>query len=138
MRHEFRMSVGTDAGAVEKLNAVLAEFARTYALPDAVRRSLNIALDELLANELSHGMAGREEGFVSVEMELDGKCVNVRITDDGSPFDPFQQEAPDTTLSIEDRSIGGLGIHLVRELMDDVSYERKNGHNVVTLVKRLA
>ena len=52
MRHEFRMSVGTDAGAVEKLNAVLAEFARTYALPDAVRRSLNIAIDELLANEL--------------------------------------------------------------------------------------
>ena len=83
-------------------------------------------------------MAVLEEGFVSVEMELDGKCVNVRITDDGPQFDPFQQAAPDTTLSIEDRSIGGLGIHLVRELMDDVSYERRNGNNVVTLVKRLA
>lgn len=137
MRHEFRMSVGADADGVEKVNAVFAEFAKTYALPEAVRRSLNIALDELLANELSHGMAGRDAGSVTVEVELDQERLSATITDDGPPFDPFRQAVPDTTLSIDERPIGGLGIHLVRELMDDVSYERRNGQNVVVLVKRL-
>lgn len=137
MRHEFRMSVGADADGVEKVNAVFAEFAKTYALPEAVRRSLNIALDELLANELSHGMAGRDAGSVTVEVELDRERLTATIADDGPPFDPFRQAAPDTTLSVDERPIGGLGIHLVRELMDDVSYERRDGQNVVVLVKRL-
>ena len=139
MRHEFRMSVGSDAGGVEKVNAVFAEFARTYALPEAVRRSVNIALDELLANELSHGMAGRDGGSVAVEVELDldQERLAVTITDDGPAFDPFDQDAPDTTLSVDDRPIGGLGLHLVRNLMDEVSYERRDGHNVVVLIKQL-
>ena len=137
MQHEFRMSVGADADGVEKVNAVFAEFAKTYALPEAVRRSLNIALDELLANELSHGMAGRDAGAVTVEVELDQERLTATITDDGPPFDPFKEAAPDTTLSVDERPNGGLGIHLVRELMDEVSYKRRDGHNVVVLVKRL-
>ncbi len=137
MRQEFRMSVGAHAGEVEKVNAVFARFAETYALPGAVRRSVNVALDELLANELSHGMAGRDAGSVTVEVELDQERVTVTITDDGPPFDPFRQAAPDTTLSVDERPIGGLGIYLVRELMDNVSYQRRDGQNVVVLVKQL-
>ena len=137
MRQEFRMSVGAHAGEVEKVNAVFGRFAETYALPEAVRRSVNVALDELLANELSHGMAGRDAGSVTVEVELDQERVTVTITDDGPPFDPFRQAAPDTTLPVDERPIGGLGIHLVRELMDEVSYQRRDEHNVVVLVKQL-
>ncbi len=137
MRKEFRMSVGAHPGDVEKVNKVFARFAETYELPDAVRRSVNVALDELLANELSHGIDGREAGSVTVEVKLDQECVTVTITDDGQQFDPFREAAPDTTLSVEERPIGGLGIHLVRQLMDDVSYERRDGRNVVVLVKHL-
>lgn len=137
MRQQFRMSVGAHAGEVEKVNAVFARFAETNALPGAVRRSVNVALDELLANELSHGMAGRDGGSVTVEVELDQERVTITITDDGPEFDPFRQAAPDTTLPIEERPIGGLGIHLVRELMDEVSYQRRDGQNVVVLVKQL-
>ena len=137
MRHGFRISVGADPGGVGKVNAAFAGFVETHALPEAVRSSLNVALDELLANELSHGMAGRAAGSVTVEVEFDQERVTVTITDDGPEFDPFRQAAPDTTLSVDERPIGGLGIHLVRELMDDVSYERRDGHNVVVLVKHL-
>ncbi len=137
MLKEFRMAVGAHPGDVEKVNAVFGRFAETYALPGSVRRSVNVALDELLANELSHGMAGRDTGSVTVEVELDQDRVKVTITDNGPQFDPFSQAAPDTTLSIDERAIGGLGIHLVRQLMDDVSYERRDGRNVVVLVKRL-
>lgn len=137
MRQEFRMSVGAHPGQVKKVNGVFARFAETYALPDAVRRSVNVALDELIANELSHGMAEGDAGSVTVEVELDQERVTVTITDDGPPFDPFRQAAPDTTLSVDERPIGGLGIHLVRELMDEVSYQRRDGQNVVVLVKQL-
>ena len=137
MRQEFRMSVGAQPGEVEKVNAVFARFAETNGLPGGVRRSLNVALDELLANELSHGMKGRDAGCVTVEVELDQERVTITITDDGTPFDPFGQAAPDTTLSVDERPIGGLGIHLVRELMDEVSYQRRDGQNVVVLVKHL-
>jgi anti-sigma regulatory factor (Ser/Thr protein kinase) len=137
MRQQFRMSVGAEPGEVEKVNKVFARFAETNGLPGGVRRSVNVALDELLANDLSHGMSERENGSVTVEVALDRKRVIITITDDGPPFDPFKQATPDTTLSIEERSIGGLGIHLVRELMDDFTYERRDGHNIVVLVKQL-
>jgi anti-sigma regulatory factor (Ser/Thr protein kinase) len=74
---------------------------------------------------------------VTVEVELDKERVTVIVTDDGTPFDPFARDAPDTTLPVEERPIGGLGIHLVGQLMDEVSYQRRDGHNVVVLVKQL-
>ncbi len=137
MRHGFRMSIGAHPGGVGDVNAAFAAFADTHALPADVRRSINVALDELLANALSHGGAGRDPCSVTVEVKLDEERVTVILTDDGPPFDPFARVAPDTTLSVEERPVGGLGIHLVRELMDHVSYERREGHNVVVLVKQL-
>lgn len=136
MRHGFRISVGAHASGVGEVNAAFAGFAEAHALPAAVRRSVNVALDELLANVLSHGR-GRDPCSVIVEVELDQERVTVILTDDGPPFDPFGRGAPDTTLSVEERPIGGLGIHLVGQLMDQVNYQRREGHNVVVLVKEL-
>lgn len=132
------MSVSADAGGVGKVNAAFAGFADAHALPVAVRRSVNVALDELLSNELSYGIAGRDACSVTVEVELDQERLTVTVTDDGPPFDPFSQAEPDTTLSVDERPIGGLGIHLVRKLMDEVRYQRRDGHNVVVLVKLLS
>lgn len=137
MRHRFRMSVDAHPGGVGEASAAFARFAETHALPEAARRSLNIALDELLANALSHGATGRDVCPVTVEVELDEELIKVILTDDGPQFDPFAQDAPDTSLSVEERPIGGLGIHLVRQLMDQVSYQRRGNHNVVVLVKLL-
>ena len=137
MRHGFRISVGARAAGVGEVNAAFAEFAEAHALPPEVRRSINVALDELLANVLSHGQSGRDPCSVTVEGELNQECVTIILTDDGIPFDPFGRDAPDTTLSVEDRPIGGLGLHIVGQLMDKVSYQRRDGHNVVVLVKQL-
>jgi anti-sigma regulatory factor (Ser/Thr protein kinase) len=137
MRHGFSMSVGAHPGAAGEVNGAFARFAEEHGLPAAVRRSVNVALDELLANVASHGQPGRDPCSVMVEVELDEERLTVILTDDGTPFDPFEQDAPDTTLSVEDRPIGGLGLHLVGQLMDKVSYQRREGHNVVVLVKQL-
>jgi anti-sigma regulatory factor (Ser/Thr protein kinase) len=138
MRPGFRMSVAADPDGVGKVNAAFTDFAQKYDLPEGVRRSFNVALDELLANLLSHGMAGIDAGALTFEVEPDQERLTVTLVDDGPPFDPFSEATPDTGLSVEDRPIGGLGIHLVRKLMDEVSYERRDGRNVVTLVKELA
>ena len=138
MRHGFRMSVGAHPGAAGEVNSAFGTFAEEHALPVNVRRSVNVALDELLANTLSHGQKGRDPCSVTVDVELDQERVTIIVTDDGTPFDPFGRDAPDTALPVEERPIGGLGIHLVRQLMDKVSYQRRDDHNVVVLVKELA
>src|SRR5687768_18602288 len=80
MRHEFRMSVGAHPGGVGELSAAFAEFAEAHALPAEVRRSVNVALDELLANALSHGRMGLDPCSVTVEVELDRERVTVTVT----------------------------------------------------------
>ncbi|HEX2721807.1 MAG TPA: ATP-binding protein [Gemmatimonadaceae bacterium] len=137
MRHEFRMTVGATREGVAEVNSAFAGFAEAHALPAGVRRSISVALDELLANVRSNAGAGRDPCSVTVEVELDDERVTVTLTDDGTPFDPLKRDAPDTTLSVDERPIGGLGLHLVGQLMDQVSYQRRDGHNVVVLVKQL-
>jgi len=139
MRPGFRVTIGTEPGGVARVAAACAEFAEVHALPEGVRRSLQVALDELLKNTIAYGFAGRQAGSgeVTVEVERRADRVSVTLTDDGKPFDPFVTIAPDTTLSVEVRRIGGLGIHLVRQMMDEVGYERRGDRNVVVLTKYL-
>jgi serine/threonine-protein kinase RsbW len=137
MAEGFRMMISADLGEVSRANAAFADFAAAHAVPAQVRRSLNVALDELLANTVTHGLAGRAGGAVTMAVDLDGDRLTVTLRDNGAPFDPFARDAPDTTLSVEDRPIGGLGIHLVRQLVDQVSYRRDGDHNVVVLTSHL-
>lgn len=129
MTNAFRMTIGADRREIAGVNAAFAGFAEQHALPAAVRRSLHVALDELLTNTIDHGFVG-----ASVEVEIRSDRVSLRLSDDGRPFDPFGLPAP--IIPNPDR-IGGLGIHVVRELMDEVSYERRGGRNIVVLTKLL-
>jgi serine/threonine-protein kinase RsbW len=138
MRPGFRMTIGAHLGEVAGVNAAFAEFADAHALPASVRRSVNVALDELLNNTISYGFAGRAGGEVTVEVELRSDRLSVTLTDDGVPFDPFGLAVPDTELPVEERRMGGLGVHLVRRMMDEVHYQRRADRNVVVLAKLLA
>ena len=137
MTNAIRVTIGAEPGEVARVGAAFDEFADAHALPAGVRRSVSVALDELLTNTVMHGLGGREAGEVTIDVELRPDLLTVTLTDDGKPFDPFGRAAPDTALSVEERPIGGLGIHLVRRLMDEVSYQRRTDRNVVVLVKRL-
>jgi anti-sigma regulatory factor (Ser/Thr protein kinase) len=140
MRPGFRIGIGaaTRWDGADRLGAKFAEFAEAQGLPAAIRRGVSVALDELLANTIAYGGAAR----IVVDVRLHPNRLSVMLIDDGKPFDPFGQEAPPaplpgTALPLEERSIGGEGIHLVRRLMDDVRYERRADRNVVVLTKRL-
>ena len=112
-------------------------FAKENELPDSVRQAMSIVLDELLNNVISYAYQGEKERDIEVVFELSGNRLVLTIKDSGVPFNPFASEPPDITESIEERAIGGLGIHMVRNMMDDYSYQRQINKNVVTLVKLL-
>ena len=133
----MQLTIEPDRGAVARANAAFTAFAEANAVPAGVRRSLNVALDELLQNMIAHGFVGRQGGAVTIAVELGSDRLTVTLSDDGRPFDPLGTATPDTTGSVEERPVGGLGIHLVRQLMDEVRYQRSADRNVVTLVKRL-
>ena len=98
--------------------------------------SLNLALEEAVTNVVLYAYQ-KGEGLVDIDAVYTDKRLKFVITDSGIAFDPTKKEAADTTLSVEERSIGGLGIHLVRQIMDSVNYERVDGKNVLTLRKNL-
>ncbi len=133
----FRRTIGPDPGQVAGVGAAFAEFADAHALPVAVRRSMSVALDELLNNTIAYGFAGRSSGEVCIEVELRADRLCATLSDDAGPFNPLDAPAPDTALSVEEREVGGLGIHLVRRMMDEVSYQRRADRNVVSLAKLL-
>jgi len=137
-----RLSVpATDDGVRIVLDAVAALMA-THGLSKAVTWPVEVSLDEVLANVVHHGLEGRGAGSaVEVELGLDPAAepplCEVVVVDDGPEFDPLSALAPDTSLGVEDRPIGGLGIALVRKLMDEVEYERRDGRNRLRLARRL-
>ena len=82
---------------------------------------------------------GGESGSAAVRVEVTDEPFEARITfiDEGVPFDPLSVPDPDTELSLDERDIGGMGIHIVRKSMDEVSYEYKDGRNIFTVMKKL-
>jgi sigma-B regulation protein RsbU (phosphoserine phosphatase) len=86
---------------------------------------------------VSHAYRDKGEHTIDLRAELSSDRLALTITDDGRPFNPFTSAAPDTTVAMEERQMGGLGIHLVRNMMDEVSYRRRTDKNVVILVKHL-
>ncbi len=96
-----------------------------------------MVFDELLNNVVSYAYQDDREHEIRVRVEVAGERLLVSIADDGIPFNPFDADTPDTGLALEDRTIGGLGIHLVLKVMDKVAYQRRTDKNVLTLVKKL-
>ena len=111
----------------------LSEWMETIGIPEELNMPMNLALEEIVSNVMLYAYPGKS-GQVLVEYTAP---LVFTITDSGVPFDPTQKEEVDTTLSAEEREIGGLGIHLVRQIMDEVHYERVDDKNVLTLIKNI-
>ena len=99
--------------------------------------SLNLALEEAVTNVMLYAYPKDVDGLVDVESVVGEDSIKFIVSDNGKPFDPTAAPDADTVSSVEDRPIGGLGIHLVRSIMDEVSYERTEGKNVLTMIKNI-
>lgn len=102
------------------------------------RTQVDVALDEILSNVAKFAYApGEGPVTVSASVTRNPPSITITIADEGEPFNPLMAPEPDTTLPLEKRKVGGLGIMLVRKMMDEVSYARKGRHNLLTFRKEL-
>ena len=131
------LTLKNDVHEVTKLSSFEKALFEKMGLEDALARQIRLAVEEAVVNVMEYAYPIGEEGEIEVCMTADGECLTVVVTDAGTPFDPTLKEGVDISLSAEERQIGGLGIHLLRALMDDVHYEYLNGRNILTLTKRL-
>jgi sigma-B regulation protein RsbU (phosphoserine phosphatase) len=123
---------------IDRVNDAFNEFAEQCDIPMTVSLKVNLVFDELLNNIISYAYRDQEEHSVEIIFDYAGAWLSISISDDGIPFNPFAREEPDTELALDDRDIGGLGIHLVKKFMDEVTYQRRHNRNIVTLAKKLA
>ena len=124
--------------ALQIITSAVEELGQREAWPDSLVFKVNLVLEELGINIISYG---GERGGPHPEIEIvitsENDSLTIEVSDDGRPFDPFE-DAPEATVNaaIEDRRIGGLGIHLVQTMMDDLSYQHTGGKNRLTMVAR--
>ena len=96
-----------------------------------------LAIEELITNCIKYGYDDAAEHFVDIVFSVRDGALSMEVIDDGHAFNPLEAPPPDLSLAMEDRPIGGLGIHLLRELADGLTYERRNGTNRVVIRKRM-
>ncbi|MBR7061205.1 MAG: ATP-binding protein [Eubacterium sp.] len=97
---------------------------------------IDLSVEEIFVNIANYAY-GDETGEAEIQLSKTGNAVSIVFIDSGIPYNPLEKEDPDTTLSAEERKIGGLGIFLVKKNMNDVLYEYKNGQNILTLIKEI-
>ena len=134
---EDHIRLNADLGELERLTAWLDAFCDRHEIPDEAHYHSNLAVEELVINAIKHGRCSPAEGAIEVGVRLSGQELNITITDTGAPFNPLNAPPPDLTSNLVDRPIGGLGIYLVRSLMNSVEYERQGGENRLRLRKDL-
>ena len=99
---------------------------------------IDVAIDEIFSNIARYAYPNKS-GIVTMQYSFEelSRLFSITFIDQGIPFDPLQQENPDTSLDVQDREIGGLGIFLVRKIMDDISYQYRDGKNILSLKKTI-
>lgn len=122
---------------LERLAQSLAAFGKAHRLPDQVSQALGLALDEIVTNIISYGYDDQAEHQIHLRLSMQAGEVTVDVEDDGRPFNPLEKATPDVTAPLEERAEGGLGIHLVRTMLDNVEYRRQDGKNRLSLRKRI-
>jgi len=134
----FTLEIGPDPAEVPRLLDAVIAFARAHLLPDQAVSNVCLALDELLTNVINHGLPETGAQRIVTEVRLEADRLVAEIIDHGQPFDPFREApSPDLTSPAEIRRIGGLGVHLVRTLMDETAYRRDGTTNRTMIVKTM-
>ena len=125
-----------DVRQTRQLNDFIKQVTARLSMDSKLAHNIRLAVEEAVVNVMEYAYSEGQEGNVTVTMQSNGVQLKVTIMDTGVAFDPTEKDTADTTLSAEDRPIGGLGLLMMRELMDSINYERENGQNILTLRKK--
>ena len=134
---QHHVIVKNDLIEIQRLVQTIVTFGKTYHLSREIIHDLNLVLEEVLSNTILYGYEDTHEHQIDVQISIQQQTLMVQIKDDGKPFNPLEAPEPDIEKPIEERKIGGLGIYLVRRLMDVLTYKREGGKNVLVMKKYL-
>ena len=137
VRYQRQITLPNDGQEVPQLNVFVDEVCEQVDFDMSTTLKLNLAIEEAVVNVMNYAYPAGEKGDVDIEAMINDEYLVFVISDSGTPFDPTAKAEVDTTLSVEERGIGGLGIHLIRQIMDTINYKRVDGKNVLTLRKKL-
>lgn len=132
---EKEITLDAKVESIETLTAFVEDFLESSGGSPKSIMQISVALDEIVSNIVNY--SGTKDYTVKVSLEQDSLVASVTFIDKGVPYDPLKKDDPDTTLSAEEREIGGLGIFLVKKTMDDMRYFRDGDKNILVLKKHL-
>ena len=135
---EYSFELKNSLSELDYLCEHLENYGQKIGLSKKIVFEINLALDELFTNIISYGFNDDQEHLIKVTIKPQKEELCLRIEDDGIPFNPIEFETPDVACSVENCKIGGLGIHIMRKLMDDICYQRSDDKNILTLKKNLS
>ena len=123
---------------IENVYSFISRFFSDCEIDISIENLFKMAVDEILSNIVYYGFEESQEGaIVVVSIQIDSNAVSITFRDNGKPFDPLSIEEPDISLGIDERQMGGLGIHIIKNSFNEVHYSFENGYNVLTLKKRI-
>ncbi len=138
MSAKSAIQVRNDFEELERLSEFLSSFWQTNQLQQDELLDLNLALEEAFANVVMHGFEDKGEHQIDIEISIDHNTVRLTVEDEGIPFNPLDAADVDVTTPLESRSIGGLGIFMVRKLTDKLEYTREGNRNRLIMEKRIS
>lgn len=127
-----------DVACISEVNTFVEQVTASLDMTHTDAANVKLAVEEAVANVINYAYPADETGAITLDAVATHDELRLVITDSGTPFAPTDAPDVDTSLSAEERQIGGLGIFLVRQLMDTINYERHDNHNILTLTKSLA
>ena len=137
-RGEDALRLSADRKAFDTLRQWLSEIAAELNLTERIQKQLLIACDEVFTNIATHAYAGNSgEAVISIEFEPDDRILRIIFCDSGKEFNPLEAPTPDITAKLADRAIGGLGIFMVKKMMDSLTYRREGEFNILTIEKKM-
>jgi serine/threonine-protein kinase RsbW len=136
MSESISVELKNDLIELGRMSQIVGEFCASNKLPPDIVFALTLSLEEILTNIITYGYDDNDEHVIIVLLNLHQGQVCIQVEDDGKPFNPLQVDAPDIDKPLEERPIGGLGIHLVKNHMDSLKYQRKDERNLLIMKKK--
>jgi anti-sigma regulatory factor (Ser/Thr protein kinase) len=135
MSDELILQIKNNLNAVQSANEIASRWLAQRTAPADLEYFANLAIEEIATNCIKYGYDDAKEHVIEAKLALSPNALVVTVSDDGHPFNPLEAPGPDLSVAVEERAIGGLGLHMLRQLSDRMEYAREDGKNRLTLRK---
>jgi len=130
------ITIANELAEIPRAQRLAEKFGAAHGISPEVTQAVSLALEEVVSNVIKYGYDGSERHSIDLLLSACGSGLTLRVADTGRPFNPLERPEVDTCIPLEERAVGGLGIHLIKSMMDEVQYTRQGNRNVLVLTKR--